>query len=671
MRYCTAQIGFCLLFSIFCTSVTAQTQWASRLIAFSSEYTDNGHPKRYRAQQVLGKPNKLPAIGSSPCAWSPARQNMGTEWIEVGFEVPQAIQQVAIGESYNPGAILKVEALGEKGQALTIYEAGKDGASRTADGLFHVYTERTNFKVSSIRVILDTRQAQGWNHLDAIGISNSTLPIKVEIRIVKGIEPESIEPLPAIINSPYDEVLPVISPDGKTLYFDRKNHPDNTKGNYINDDIWVSYYSNDDWTEPFRLKEPLNNTNHNYVCSVMPGGNELLLGNVYEKDGRATGGVSITYKEGENWSFPEPLEIAEYKNMNEYSEFSLSSNRKVLVMAIETEKSYGDRDIYVSFANEQNKWSAPLNLGPQINTPATELTPFLAADNRTLFFASAGFSGFGNTDMFVSKRLDDTWQNWSEPLNMGPLLNSEDWDISYTVDALGEYAYFISYANTNNSSADIFRVKLPKEVRPEPIALLDGKVFDAQTKLPIKAEIIYQEIGANKEAGLVQARPKDGAFQITLPPQKQFILWARAKNYFSLTDTVSVKTDGRNYKEIYLKPLIVGDIIALNQVNFVQGEAFFLNSSYTELDRITQMMLQSETMQILLEGHTDVSGNAAANMELSESRVKAVKQYLVERGVAPERIKLRAYGETRPLTTKRDDASKRKNRRVVFRVLEL
>jgi outer membrane protein OmpA-like peptidoglycan-associated protein len=665
----------CILITLLLSTsqLFAFTQWASQVIGFSSEYTDKGHLYRYRAQQVLGKPNKLPAMGSSPCAWSPAKQNNGFEWIEVAFEQPQYIRQVAVGESFHPGSIVNIIITDKSGISRSVYKAGENKFERTQDGgMFHVFFQPTDFKVQKVKVILDTRLVNGWNHLDAIAISDDSQPVNAVINLVEGIEQHMIEPLPQTVNSAYDEIFPVISPDGKTLYFDRKNHPENTQGKYVNDDIWVTHLNNGEWGIAQKMPQPLNNGNHNYVCSVTPDGNALLLGNVYEANGGASGGVSITYKDSGQWSFPQPLEIKDYQNLNEYSEFSLSNNRKILVMAIETEASYGDRDIYVCFANEQGVWSKPLNLGNQINTAATELTPFLAADNRTLYFSSAGFSGFGNTDMFVSKRLDDSWTNWSVPLNMGPLLNSPDWDISYTVDAAGEFAYFVSYANANNNSADIFRVKLPIQARPDPVVLLSGNVFDALSQKPLKAEILFREQGQNKEAGIALSDSENGAFKLTLKPDITYILWAKAKNYFATTDTIFLTTEqAGTSRKLYLRPLSVGDTISLEQVNFVKGEAFFLEASYPELDRITQMMQQSNSMVILLEGHTDISGNERANMALSESRVLAVKRYLVERGIEKDRIKLKAYGESRPLTYNRDEASRRKNRRVVFRVLAL
>jgi outer membrane protein OmpA-like peptidoglycan-associated protein len=145
-------------------------------------------------------------------------------------------------------------------------------------------------------------------------------------------------------------------------------------------------------------------------------------------------------------------------------------------MSIEREDSEGGRDLYVSFYRHDTKtWTIPKNLGATINSAATELTPFLAADNQTLYFASNGISGYGETDMFFCKRIDDSWTNWTEPINMGKPFNSEDWDAAYSLDAQGEYAYYISYQNTANNSnnADIFRAKLPTILRPKPVEKID------------------------------------------------------------------------------------------------------------------------------------------------------------------------------------------------------
>ncbi|UZR92751.1 OmpA family protein [Chondrinema litorale] len=663
-------ILLCLSYS----QLQAEVQWASIVLGFSSEYSKSGQFS-YRAQQALGKPNKLPVLEDSPCAWSPSEENKGIEWIHLGYNNPMQIQQVAIGENYNAGSIVEIILFDEAGNAHTVYDVSQQNSPDDKEGMFHVLFKLTNYKVVSVKVVLDTKKISGWNHIDAVAISDENEPVFPEIKIVSGVEEKMIEKLPEIINSPYDEVLPVISPDGKTLYFDRKNHPENTQSKYENDDIWMTTLNGSDWSEPIRFVEPLNNKNLNYVCSVTPDGNALLLGNVYEKDGSVKGGVSISYNSENGWSFPEELEIKDYYNMNRYSEFTMANNRKILLMSIETAESIGERDIFVSFADDDGKWSKPLNLGRDINTAAVELTPFLASDNKTLYFSSSGYSGYGGADMFVSRRKDDSWTSWTEPLNMGPLLNSKDWDISYTVDAKGEFAYFVSYANSNNKSADIFRVKLPEEAKPEPVAIITGKVLDEISKKPVKAEIIYRKIDSNKNNGIALSNSSNGNYKITVSPGEKYILWAKAKNYYSLLDTLIItNADGQIAnlkKDLYLRPLVAGESISLHQVNFVQGEAFLLSESYNELNLIVQMMKDNETMTILLEGHTDISGNAVANKRLSEQRVIAVKQYLCQHDIEPERIKLKAYGESRPLTTERDPESRKRNRRVAFKILEL
>ena len=94
--------------------------------------------------------------------------------------------------------------------------------------------------------------------------------------------------------------------------------------------------------------------------------------------------------------------------------------------------------------------------------------------------------------MFVSRRLDDSWTNWTEPVNLGLEFNSKEWDASYSIDAAGEYAYFVSYDNSKSKSANIFRAKLPQPVKPEPVVLIYGKVLNFKTKKPISAEITYE-----------------------------------------------------------------------------------------------------------------------------------------------------------------------------------
>lgn len=656
-------------------------QWASRLFDFSSAYSNPEKPTQFGAAQLLGKPNKLPSVGSSPCAWSPASQNNpGGEWVKVGFEIPQKIRQVAVAESQNPGSIQKIYAYDTNQKAHLIYQNFNLSPLKEKGRMFRVFMSETPYRVQSLKIVLNTAAIPGWNHIDAIGISASVRPIEAQINEVAQDEIVHIEHLPKAINSPYDEVLPVISSDGKTLYFDRKNHPQNIrninpqKSQSIKDNIWASTFSENGWEEAVRLPPPLNNAHHNYVCSVSADGNSLLLGNTYLPNGSVSGGISISRKTAAGWSFPEKVHIQDYENLNDYSEFSLSSNGKILLLAIETKKSFGDRDIYVSFKQASGSWSKPKNLGENINTAATELTPFLAADGRTLYFSSLGYSGYGSADMYVSRRLDESWVRWSEPKNLGKPFNSPDWDASYTLDAAGNYAYFVSYKNTNNQSADIFRAKLPQKARPEPVALVFGTIRNSETKEIIEAEIIYQNIKTGEEVGQVFSDAAAGNYKIILPLKEKYNFSAKAKRFLPFMGQIDLQTESQYVelrRDLYLTPLKVGASVRLNNVFFANSKPDLLPESYPELDRIAQAFADNPALEVRLEGHTDIAGNPLLNMKLSKARVRVVKAYLVEKGVSPNRIVLEAFGASRPLSQKRDPESMKKNRRVEFKITKI
>jgi outer membrane protein OmpA-like peptidoglycan-associated protein len=671
-------------FSLSLKAQHSKIQWASYVVDFSSEYSSLRNPFQRKAMQALGKPNKLPAYGLTACAWSASEKNSeDDEWLELGFEHPMAIRQVAIAENYNAGAISEIWAYDTKGIKHLLAKNETLIPLKQKGRMFRVILERkTTYKVNSIRIVLKTDAVNGWNQIDAIGISSYSKPIKAKINLAKGMAFAEIEKLSQTINSEYDEILPIISPDGKTLFFDRKNHPQNTPSivsEVPNDDIWFSQFDGANWSVAQRLPKPLNNGSHNFVCSVSPDGQTVLLGNVYQKNGEIQGGVSTSQHISKNsWAFPKEVVIDNYYNKNTYSEFFLAANQKVLLLAIEREEGRGSRDIYVCFLQKNGTWTRPKNLGKNINTPEREITPFLAADGKTLYFASSGYSGFGSCDMFVSQRLDDTWQNWTEPLNLGKDLNSKDWDAAYTLDAAGEYAYFYSYKNSENddigTNADIFRAKLPKEIRPEPVVLIHGKVYNSETKKVIAATIHYELMASGKQVGKAQSDSLTGEYKIVLPLGANYGFWAGAEDFLALNEHIDLsKTE--NYQELkrdlYLTPIKIGKSIRLNNVFFEQSKADLLKESYSELDRIYQFLNQNPSLGIVLEGHTDIEGSPVQNMRLSFMRVHTIDKYLLSKKITKNRIQLKGFGSSQPITQKRDKKSKQTNRRVEFRIIKI
>ncbi|MCB9187752.1 MAG: PD40 domain-containing protein [Flavobacteriales bacterium] len=527
----------------------AQTiQWASKVKACSSEFKDKDKSLRYRAVQVLDQPNVLPQGGESPCAWSPKKKSkIGKEWIHVAFVNPMQIKQVAIAESYNCGTIVCVKLIDEEGKyhKIKTFTQAKTGETSR---MYNVYMPLTEYKVKEVIVCLKTSLIKGWNHIDAIGISDSNEPIKAKINNAPEKENIALEILSTNVNSEYSDLKPIISPDGKTLYFVRKEHPDNI-GPEKKDDIWVSDFGPNGWELAYQLPAPLNNNGHNYVNGVSADGSKVLLGNIYGSNTNKGIGMSASNFDGEKWSFPYTLNITNYYNFSEFMEAHVTSDFKVIVMSVWRKDTYGAKDLYVSFDRGGNNWSQPLNLGRTINTASTEMAPFLAADGKTLYFASTGFSGYGGYDMYMSQRLDDTWQNWSKPLNMGPVINSNGHDTYLSLDANGEYAFLSRSSQASDSRADIYKIKLAEETRPEKMQvieiLLDG-IEDHEHAL-----LTYSKIDdPNSKTSVYSLLGKeDQVFRITTQMSGFYQIKIELEGYQSIEMEMGVS----NYQPLTLK----------------------------------------------------------------------------------------------------------------------
>ncbi len=361
------------------------------------------------------------------------------------------------------------------------------------------------------------------------------------------------------INTEYDERAPVISADDKELFFVRKNHPQNVGGINDEDDIWYSKNVDGKWIPAINIGAPLNTNDNNFVQSITPDGNMILLANVYIKEGKNVilkPGASVSYKSRNGWSFPVEQRIAGFKNNSAYVNYFLSANGKYLLMAIEGDDTYGGLDLYVSFRTGENSWSKPINLGPDVNTAANDYSPFLAADGITLYYSTSGFAGYGKEDIFVTRRLDDTWTHWSEPLNMGPPINSPESDSKFSIPASGNYAYFASKEGSVGLY-DIFRILLPDTLKPQAVVLLKGKIQDVQTREPIGgAIIIYKNY---PDEAIVIKETSDsitGNFTVYLPVGYKYKALIKANGYIDGVQSLDL-TSIFNFSIIEQQPILL------------------------------------------------------------------------------------------------------------------
>lgn len=454
------------------------------------------------------------------------------------------------------------------------------------------------------------------------------------------------ENLGSSINTSFADTKPVISPDGKTLFFARQFHPGNTNGEKDAQDIYYSRNLNNEWTNAINIGSPLNDRYPNGVSAITPDGNTLLILNAY--DGKEVrNGVSISHREGNYWSHPKMLEIKNYYNHSDYVDYYISNNEQELLLTIEREDAFGDQDLYVSFRIDEYNWTEPVNLGHQINTHKAEFSPFLAADNKTLFFASEGHGSYGSSDIFYSKRLDDTWQNWSDPVNLGTDINSNGFEAYYTIPASGDCAYYVSDRGGIEGSKDIFKATLHYKFNPDPVFLIAGHVINNKTRKSLQAEIKYHGISENDEYGLAMSEKYDGSYAIVLPRGTAYRYWPVAEGFYGIPQYMDATTLDE-YKEVannlYLFPIEPGQTFPIHEIIFSDTTDTFKPEASFELERFLDLMKTNPGLQIEITGFTNVFDKGQDNLILSESRAYAVVKYLLDNGIEKGRLIYKGMG---------------------------
>jgi outer membrane protein OmpA-like peptidoglycan-associated protein len=516
------------------------------------------------------------------------------------------------------------------------------------------------------------------------------------------------------INSKYNELDPVLSPDGTKLYFTRTKHPENVGGRKDLGDIWVADLVAVDGGAAANLGAPINTDEMNAVIGFSNDGNIMYL-QTHNK--QKEGSISFSRKTSSGWSEPQQMPVKYFHNKSDLQSMCISTDGKTIIMSIESYSTQGAEDLYVSHLQDNGTWSEPKNLGPMVNTRFQETTPRLADDKVTLFFSSNGHGGFGGRDIFVTQRLDDSWRNWSKPENLGSKVNTKGVELSYFIPATGDYAYLVSTQNSDGYG-DLKRIPIRPDDRPNasleslgyqetampkpdtvliiseqpvttiedqnetiqmineivknPAVTVDGSVVNASTKNPIFARIDITSTEGNELVNSVATNVSTGDFSLNIPSDSLFNLTVKADGYMSYESTIYVPTGETPELNtaFELMPLEVGVTIQLPNVLFERSTTSLLSESYGELDQVVKLLQENPQMEIALSGHTDNQGSARLNLELSQDRVETVILYLVGKGVPRNRLSGKGYGGTKPIASNRSEQTRKLNRRVEFTIVK-
>lgn len=674
----------CSLLMLGSVSSQETVSWGTQIIDISSEYS----PYEYSAIQALHRPNVPPQGGESPNAWRPKSKDK-REFIMVSFSNPIQARQVAIAESENPGAVKEVYGYDADYNEYKLFELTPRNLP-IESRLLNLFFEETSYEIHAIRVVLECSINDGYNAIDAIGLSNSNIPINVLINLATGVN-QSLQAnkLSTNVNSEYKEHSPIVSPDGTKLYFSRQFHPDNIGGVDDAEDIWVSELDEEtgEWLPARNVGPPLNTEGPNFISSIstVDGKEVLILGNRYGKKGRMYTGVSQATVEGDSFSDPVGMDIENEYNYSPNADFFLTANGDALIISAERDDTYGLRDLYVCFKNEDGSWSEPKNLGNDINTIGEEESPFMSQDGKTLYFSSDSYKGYGGADIYVSFKLDDTWTRWSEPENLGPGINKEGNDEYFSIPPTGQNLYFTR--SDEDEDSDIFSFKVadlfvdgiesPLEssvehlLDREVLITIKGSILNSKTNRPVEnAKVLIERLPDGMDIGRGTVN-SEGNFMFTVKGKAQYGIVGEAEGYISEDENL----DFTNYKKsdtvvtnLKLIPIAKGETITLKNIFFDFDESELKTGSYPELNRILNFLQDDKIENILIKGHTDSVGDENYNLGLSGRRAKAVMDFFITNGISRDRLTFKAFGETQPKDSNETPEGRERNRRVEFEI---
>jgi OOP family OmpA-OmpF porin len=498
------------------------------------------------------------------------------------------------------------------------------------------------------------------------------------------------------VNGGWDEQSPVLSPDGRKLFFTVASNAQNVGGMRDHGDIWCSTLSETGWGPPVHAGKNINNTLHNIVAGFSADGNKMYLMCHYSPDGNpvTSQGISVSTRTDQGWSSPKNIIIPYFKNRSAYQAGYISADGEVLVYSADSYGTTGAEDIYVSLYNN-GKWSEPVNLGPVINTIDQDVCPSLSADKKRLYFASNGHQGLGSFDIFYSDRLDETWKKWSAPVNLGAEINSEGRELYYresgavafltttqNSDGYADIRFHPHAVDSTATPSPLVTIIPPPDQNKEPDKTDAKKDSVAASATRISGQVINSNTNSNVPGGSLQFHAGDklenitadanGRYQIVLPIGKEYHVKVEAKGFIGRYEKLDLRTHPAKDVEMNfsLQPIEIGTTVNLKSVLFVQSKPVLLEESYDELDMVVDFMKLNPSVMIQLSGHTDNRGRHEMNMKLSRERVDAVKAYLVSKGVESRRISGQGFGGTRPIADNDAEETRALNRRVEFTIMK-
>ncbi|MEJ2003830.1 MAG: OmpA family protein [Cyclobacteriaceae bacterium] len=523
------------------------------------------------------------------------------------------------------------------------YEAARENAQKFLD-----LNPRNEKRKADAQQIVDNAE---------FALANSALEAEFDPR-----------PLPKSVNAFPMQYFPVVTVDGRSIIFTRRN---GITMAYDEDLVIARKNEDGSWQSPESLSPNINSSFNEGTCTISADGRRLIFTSCLGRKGYGSCDLFITEKIGNEWS--EPRNLGNMVNGPEWdSQPALSPDGRTLFFVSNRQGGVGNRDIWMSTLNSDDQWTKAVNLGSGVNTAAEDVSPFIHPNNRTLYFASNGRTGFGGYDIYYTERGPE---GWSEPENFGAPVNTGEDQVSLFITADGQKGYYsLEDQSDPEVKSVIYEFDIPESLQvTSKASYVFGQVTDAETGEVIEADIELYDLETDEQVGLVRSDPLTGEYLIVLAEGNDYALYVSQKNYLFKSLSFTYERDEKLEpvrKDISLIPIREGSKTVLNNIFFETDKYELREKSRTELNKVVRFMNNNPDVRIEISGHTDDIGADEYNLSLSEKRAQSVFEYLTQNGVSSNRLTFRGYGESQPAVPNDSDENRRQNRRIEFKIID-
>jgi flagellar motor protein MotB len=506
--------------------------------------------------------------------------------------------------------------------------------------------------------------------------------------------PEDLgSPIGGAINSPFEDYGLSMGENDSVIYFTSKRLVEDTtdivkKINMkFDENLYRSVKIGEDyWSEPERL-DVLNSTYSEGSPAVSPDGKAIVFARCEAQDGFGNCDLYISYKLDTAWSRP----INMGKGINSYaweSHPSFSITGDTLYFASDRKGGFGGTDIYFTIRDKRNRWREAVNLGPIINTQFSELSPFIHKKEDLLYFSSNGhLNNFGGFDIFKAYKIAPN--QWCEPKNLGPFVNTEGHEMYFTIDSESHLLFYAKAAKKNldpkteeivsekrkYENFDLFSFQLPMEAQARAIVRFTGRVTEAYTGEVFEGMVVVFDLEEKTPIAPRELR-EDGTFEFELIDKRKYLLIVSGENFFRIEEIFELHGD--THKDLEAKRATAAassdgtqiETIQFKSIEFQTASARILPSMENDLHLIIDFLVEHPNSRLEIRGHTDATGKAEENLKLSQERADAIRDYILSYGrIEENRIKAIGLGATQPLVWPEvTEEDRRTNRRVEFKI---